>query len=210
MFIYLFVFGSALNQLASFNYFKFFSMGIILISIVSIIFEFLFDFKNYESTTYISYFLSLPISINKLLLNFIFEVVSWVLITILPIILFLALVFSIDLATKIIVFSILFTFFFSLLAIAFVLSISAQQFRQLSVFLQPIMTRLSSIYYPLSYIPALFLPLALINPLTWLIETIRLNNFFLLVSVFFIMIFLTIFLFMFVRARYIKIYVINE
>ena len=202
IFIYITVFGVAFNTLASFNYFSFLLLGLVVLNTIAICFDFLYDFKNAENNHYIAYYISLPLSHHELLVYFLFEaLVQIFLISLLPLCM-MFFMYPFIIIIKLSLVEVFFTTLFILLALGTVLYVPIYQLRNITVVMSPLLTRLSSIFYPLLYIPALFLPFALVNPVTWLVESIRSNSVGFTIEVLILVFLLDFFLFFIITRKF--------
>lgn len=171
---YIVVFATILNKQVN-NYLQFLLPGLIIINMLSAIsYQALKIWSLGSSSKLMSYWLSLPHSLNFLLLTFSFMAIFSSLMYTLPIFalivilhytmnapLWILLIFSSALLLFYINF-ILVLYFFKTNSFVIVFNVS-----------QPLLLRISPIFYPLIYLPLFALPLSFLNPITWIVESLR-------------------------------------
>jgi ABC-type polysaccharide/polyol phosphate export permease len=148
----------------------------------------------------------MPVSMTALIFYFLIDSTSNVLVLILPI--FLLLAFSLPI-TKMIylsIFILLFMAFLSICSIYIAAFITPVRFHILVVFVPTFGSRLSTLFYPLAFIPLLYLPMVLLNPLTWFSEVIRAANFELTIFISLLLIFFSILIFKATVTKYNSLY----
>lgn len=173
---YLVVFASILNKNVSVsNYVQFLLPGLIIINMLSAVsYQGLKIWSLGATSKMMTYWLSLPYSLEFQLLSFSCMAVASALLYTTPLIIIgLWLGFTIDVQMWIFIILIgsLFLFFMNLLLVLYFFKTNS--FIIVFNVSQPLMLRISSIFYPLAFLPLFAFPLAFLNPITWMVQSLR-------------------------------------
>lgn len=191
---YVGIFATILSQQVG-TYLKFLIPGLILLSILaSVSYQGLKLWSLGSPGHLMNYWLSLPYTTSTILISFtIMAIISSCFYALPLIMLSIWLHFEINVFNYITI-VILSSVFLFLLNFSLVLYLfKTNSFVIVFNVSQPLMLRLSPVFYPLLYLPFFSLPIVFLNPVTWLVETLRGEvNFYLFVVIF---ILLDIFLF---------------
>lgn len=171
---YIVIFATILNKQVN-NYLQFLLPGLIIINILSAIsYQGLKIWSLGSTSKLMTYWLSLPYSIEFQLLSFSSMAVFNAFLYTFPLILigmYLGITFDIESWVIII-------FLSSLLLFFIIMSFVLYMFKTNSFIIvfnvsQPLLLRISPIFYPLIYLPLFALPLSFINPITWMVQSLR-------------------------------------
>ena len=171
---YVFIFAGILTKQFS-SYLEFLVPGLILMSVLaSVSYQGLKIWSLGSPGNLMNYWLSLPYSISAILVSFTFMAVFSSIFYVLPLIL-LSLWFHFEINVLnyviIVILSSIFLFFINFGLVLYLFKTNS--FIIVFNVSQPLMLRISPVYYPLLYLPVFSLPLVFLNPLTWLVETLR-------------------------------------
>jgi len=171
---YVVIFATVLSKNIT-NYFSFLLPGLVILNILgAVAYQALKIWSLGSTSKLMGYWLSLPYTINFLLLSFVFMAVLSAFIYSLPL-LMIAVLYHIQFNLTywiIIIFSsamflyllnfILVLYFFNTNSFLIIFNVS-----------QPVLLRISPVFYPLIYLPLFALPLSFINPITWIALSFR-------------------------------------
>lgn len=193
---YVFIFGTIFNQQVS-SYLQFIIPGLILFNILaSVSYQNLKLWSLGSAAKLMNYWLSLPMSLPTLLLSFTVMAVINTFFYVLPLILLSVIFhFSLNIGKLVIIVILSSIFLFLIMFILVLYLFKTNSFIIVFNVAQPLMLRISPIFYPLIYLPVFSLPLVFLNPITWIVETLRSssNTNFLLFLTFFTFIDLVLF-----------------
>ena len=171
---YIVIFATILNKQVS-NYLQFLLPGLIIVNILSAIsYQGLKIWSLGSASKLMTYWLSLPYTIEFQLLSFSSMAVFTAFLYTLPIILigmYLGFVINIELWVVIILLSSLLLFFLNLILVFFLFKTNS--FIIVFNVSQPLLLRISPVFYPLIYLPLFALPVSLLNPITWMVQSLR-------------------------------------
>lgn len=177
IFFYIGIFGTVItNQIE--NYIEFLLPGLIILNILGAISNQTLKIWSLGSTSKLmGYWFSLPCSLEYILASFTITTIINSFMYTLPLII-LAMVLNLKINIIIwfllILLSSIFLFFINFLLVLYFFKTNS--FIIIFNVSQPLLLRLSSIFYPLIYIPVFFLPFSYINPITWIVEALRDDN----------------------------------
>ncbi len=171
---YIVIFATILNKQVT-NYLQFLLPGLIIINLLSAIsYQALKIWSLGSTSKLMSYWLSLPHSLNFLLLTFSFMAIFSSLMYTLPIILviiYLHFTINFPLWILLIFSSSLFLFYINFVLVLYFFKTNS--FVIVFNVSQPLLLRISPVFYPLIYLPIFALPLSYLNPVTWIVESLR-------------------------------------
>lgn len=179
---YFFVFGPTIQNLRTNTisrkneYMIFFTPGLIILTIIgSISSQSLIFWHNASNNKLMPYWLSLPVSIRFLLAFFSFNaIINSIFYTFPLIVALIYFKYNLMAIFVIILLIILGSNFLYLLQLGFVLYLfNNNYFYVIQQTSQPLLTRLSPVFYNIIYIPVIFIPLTYLNPFTWLVMGMR-------------------------------------
>ena len=157
------------------NYLQFLLPGLIVINLLSAVsYQALKIWNLGSSSKLMAYWLSLPYSLEFQLLSFSFMAIFNSFLYTLPLIIIgLVLNFPINVYywLLIIFFSSSFLFFINLFLVLYLFKTNS--FIIVFNVSQPLLLRISPVFYPLIYLPIFALPLSYLNPVTWIVESLR-------------------------------------
>ena len=171
---YLIIFATILNKQVV-NYIEFLLPGLIIINMLSAVSYQGLKIWNLGSTSKLmAYWLCLPYSLEFQLLSFSYMAVFSAFLYSLPLIvigILLGFTINLQLWIVIILLGSLLLFFMNLLLVLFFFKTNS--FAIVFNVSQPLMLRISPIFYPLIYLPFFALPLSILNPITWMVQSLR-------------------------------------
>ncbi len=171
---YLVIFATILNKQVT-NYIQFLLPGLIIINILSAVsYQGLKIWSLGSTSKMMAYWMSLPYSLEFQIVSFsCMAVFSAFLYTIPLIFIGLWLGFTINVYVWITIIFLGSLFLFSINLLLVLYFFKTNSFVIVFNVSQPLMLRISPIFYPLMYLPFFAFPLSIINPITWLVQSLR-------------------------------------
>ena len=171
---YLVIFATILNKQVT-NYIEFLLPGLIIINMLSAVsYQGLKIWSLGSTSKLMAYWFSLPYSLEFQLISFSCMAVFSALLYSLPLIfigILLGFTINLQICIVIILLGSLFLFFMNLLLVLFFFKTNS--FVIIFNVSQPLMLRISPVFYPLIYLPIFALPLSILNPITWMVQSLR-------------------------------------